>query len=63
MGMIYKITYTGTMFVEADTEEDAAEAYWDDAFLVSGTGEPEVSESSRAEMNRYLWGEAEESKK
>lgn len=51
------------MFVEADTEEDAAEAYWDDAFLVSGTDEPEVSESSRAEMNRYLWGEAEESTK
>lgn len=61
--MIYKITYTGTMFVEADTEEDAADAYWDDEFLVSGTGDPEVSESSRAEMNRYFWAEAEESTK
>lgn len=52
--MIYKLTYTGQMFIEADSEEEALEKYDDDNYIVGGTDAPSCTESSEEEMHRFL---------
>lgn len=53
--MIYKITYKGTAFVEADDEEEALEAFDDDMTIVSDIGDYKIEKSTKSQMRRWFY--------
>ena len=53
--MIYKITYKGTAFVEADNEEEALEAFDDGMTIVSDIGDYKIEKSTKSQMRRYFY--------
>lgn len=53
--MIYKITYQGTAFVEADNETDALEAFNDDMTIVSDIVDYKIEKSTVSQMRRCFY--------
>ena len=53
--MIYKITYQGTAFVEADNKTDALEAFNDDMTIVSDIRDYKIEKSTVSQMRRYFY--------
>lgn len=53
--MIYKITYQGTAFVEADNETDALEMFNNDMIITTDIGDYKIEKSTVSQMRRCIY--------